>query len=198
MTELTADSSRYDSEASDEAGVPPAVLVAATATIDATPEAVFPILAHGGRHGDAIPEVQNVEFVSDETMGVGARFRETRKLNAVQVRFFKLLKLHRNVIECTEFEPCRRVRYVSDGAGALWHSIYTLVPADGGRTRVGLRLETQPRNRLGKWVPRILRRPLREATENDLKAIKAHIEDGGASSSRSHAPGHRDQPRVHP
>ena len=159
--------------------MPPVLLVAATATIDAAPETVFATVAHGGRHGDAIPEVQSVEFVSEETTGVGARFRETRKLNAVQAQVLKLLKLHRNVIECTEFEPCGRVRYVSDGAGALWHSIYTLVPCAGGRTRVELRLETQPRNRLGRLLPQILRDALREATENDLKAIKAHIEGRG-------------------
>lgn len=155
------------------------LLASATETIDSDPGAVFAIVAHAGRHGDAIPEVESIEFISREIMGVGARFRETRKLNPVQVQFLKLLKLHRNVIECTEFEPCRRVRYVSHGAGASWHSIYTLIPADRGRTRVELRLETQPKNRLGRLLPQILRDPLRAATENDLKAIKAHIEGRG-------------------
>ena len=152
------------------------LLARTTETIDAAAETVFATLAHGGRHGEAIPEVESVEFVSDETMGVGARFRENRKANAVQVFIAKLAKLHRNVIECTEFEPDQRVRYVSDAAGTEWHSIYTLTPADEGRTQVELRLETQPRNLLGKWLPRALAGALQELTRKDLQAIKAHIE----------------------
>jgi len=177
MSESKPGFSRPESSASDEGGVPSDLLVRRTDTIDADPEAVFATLAHGGRHGDALPEVESVEFVSDKTEGVGARFRETRKLTVAQAQFFKLLGLYRNVIECTEFEPFRRVRYVSHGAGAQWHSIYTLTPLGDDRTQVELRLETRPRNLLGRWLPHILRDPLQEASGKDLKAIKHHIED---------------------
>lgn len=176
VTESKADSARRDPAAFDRRDEAPVLLARTMETIEADPEAVFATLAHGGRHGDAIPEVESVEFVSDQRMGLGARFRENRKLNAAEALFFKLLKLYRNVIECTEFEPSRRVRYVSDGAGALWHSIYTLTPVDKGRTQVELRLETRPRNLLGRRLPPLLKKPLQEVTENDLKAIKAHIE----------------------
>ncbi|MDE2721607.1 SRPBCC family protein [Candidatus Palauibacter polyketidifaciens] len=149
-------------------------------TIDADPEAVFATVAHGGRHGEAIPEVESVDFVSDETMGVGAQFRENRDWTAVQVLFAKFARLHRNVIECIEYEPHRRVRYMSNGAGARWHSIYTLVPVDEGRTRLELRLEIRPKNPLGRWLPQLMKAPLQASTEADFKAIKRHIEDGAS------------------
>ncbi len=147
-----------DSSAIDSPEALPVLLARATGTIEADPETVFATVAHGGRHGDAIPEITSVEFVSDETMGVGARFRENREGNAVQVLLQKLAKVHRNVIECTESVPCQRVRYTSDGAGVLWHSTYTLTPyPDRGATQVELRLETWPKNLLGKWLPQMLR-----------------------------------------
>ena len=146
-------------------------------TIDADPEAVFVTVAHGGRHGDAIPEVESVDFVSDETMGVGAQFRENRDWTAVQVLFAKFARLHRNVIECIEYEPNRRVRYMSNGAGARWHSIYTLIPVGEDRTRLELRLEILPKNLLGRWLPQLMKAPLQASTEADFKAIKRHIED---------------------
>lgn len=164
-----------------DGGVRQVLLAKATQTIDADPETVFATLAHGGRHGEALPEVESVEFVSAETMGLGARFRENRKGGAVLVLFMKLAKLHRNVIECTEFEPCRRVRYVSHGAGTDWHSIYTLSPeGDGRTTAVELRLETRPRNLLGKRLPQGLKGALQKASESDLKAIRDHIENAAS------------------
>ena len=149
-------------------------------TIDADPEAVFATVAHGGRHGEAIPEVESVDFVSEETMGVGAQFRENRDWTAVQVLFAKLARLHRNVVSCIEYEPHRRVRYMSDGAGTLWHSIYTLTPLGEGRTRLELRLEIRPKNPLGRWLPQLMKAPLQASTEADFKAIKRHIENAGS------------------
>ena len=176
MTESEAGSHGGAPRAAGEGSAQPVLLARATEKIDADPETVFAILAHGGRHGEAIPEVESVEFVSSETMGAGARFRENRKASALQVLVAKLAKLHRNVIECTEFEPGRLVRYVSYGAGTQWHSIYTLTPAGDGRTSVELRLETRPRNALGRRLPLMLKDPLQAATGNDLKALKDHID----------------------
>ncbi|MCY3930418.1 MAG: SRPBCC family protein [Acidobacteria bacterium] len=149
-------------------------------TWNAERETVFATLAHGGRHGEAIPEIESVDFVSDKTMGVGAQFREDRDWNAVQVMFAKFAKLHRNIITCIEYEPHRRVRYMSNGAGARWHSIYTLTPVGEDRTQVESRLEIRPKNLLGRWLPQLIKAPLRETTANDFKALKASIE--GADS----------------
>jgi len=121
-------------------------------TWNADQETVFATLAHGGRHGEAIPELLHVEFVSQKTMGVGAQFREIRDWTPIQVAFAKFAKLHQNVVTCIEYEPHRRVRYTSNGAGARWHSIYTLTPVGEGRTQVEIRLEIRPKNLLGKMA----------------------------------------------
>ena len=176
MTESGPESSAAGTGSSRSPGTERVLLARGKVTINADPDTVFAALAHGGRHGAAHPEVESVEFVSEETTGVGVRFRETRDWPAVQVFLAKLAGLHRNVIECTEFEPGRRVTYTSDGAGTMWDSVYTFTPAGEGRTEVELRLETRPKNLLGKWVPQGLKRPLGETTRNDLEAIKAFFE----------------------
>jgi len=180
MPDSDADSRQPDPRAVAVGDAKPVLVASMTGTFEAGPEAVFETLGHGGRHGDAIPEVMSVDFVSDATVGVGAQFRENRDWTAVQVLFAKLAKLHRNVIECIEYEPNRRVRYMSNAAGALWHSIYTLTPAGEGRTHVELRLEIRPKNLLGRWLPQLMKDPLQASTENDFKALKHHIEDAGS------------------
>ncbi|MCY3965935.1 MAG: SRPBCC family protein [Acidobacteria bacterium] len=149
-------------------------------TWNADQETVFATLAHGGRHGEAIPEMLSVEFVSDNKMGVGAQFREIRDWTPIQVAFAKFAKLHQNVVTCIEYEPHRRVRYMSNGAGARWHSIYTLTPVGEGRTQVEIRLEIRPKNLLGKWLPQLMKAPVQESTKADFEALKARIE--GADS----------------
>ncbi|MDE0658561.1 MAG: SRPBCC family protein [Gammaproteobacteria bacterium] len=177
MPDSDAPSRQSDPEAVEVGDSKPVLVARMTDTMDADSKAVFATLAHGGRHGEAIPEVLSVDFVSEKTMGVGAQFRENRDWNAVQVMFAKFAKLHKNVIECIEYEPNRRVRYMSNGAGARWHSIYTLAPAGEGRTRVELRLEIRPKNLLGRWLPQLMKAPLQESTKNDFEAIKRHIEN---------------------
>ena len=176
MTESRPDSSGAGAGSSRSPGTERVLLAKGKVTINAAPDTVFATLAHGGRHGAAHPEVESVEFVSEETMGVGARFREARDWPAVQVFLAKLAGLYRNVIECTEFEPGRRVTYTSDGAGTMWDSVYTFTQAGEGRTEVELRLETRPKNLLGRWVPQGLKRPLGETTRSELEAIKAYFE----------------------
>ena len=158
----------------------PILLARGIDTWNVEQETVFATLAHGGRHGEAIPEIERVDFVSGRTMGVGAQFREIRDWTPIQVAFAKLAKLHQNVITCIEYQPHRRVRYMSNGAGVRWHSIYTLTPMDEGRTQVELRLEIRPKNLLGKWLPQLLKALLQESTETDLKALKARIEGAGS------------------
>ncbi|MYD99329.1 MAG: SRPBCC family protein [Gammaproteobacteria bacterium] len=176
MSDSDAPSRQSDPRAVDVGDSKPVLVARMMDTMNADPETVFATVAHGGRHGEAIPEVESVDFVSDNTMGVGAQFRENRDWNAVQVMFAKFAKLHKNVVECIEYEPHRRVRYMSNGAGARWHSIYTLTPVGEGQTQVELRLEIRPKNLLGRWLPQLMKAPLQESTKNDFEAIKRSIE----------------------
>lgn len=177
MPDSDAGSGQPDPRAVEVGDSKPVLVARMIDTWNADPETVFATLAHGGRHGEAIPEMESVQFVSDKTMGVGAQFRENRDWTAVQVLFAKFARLHRNVIECIEYEPNRRVRYMSNGAGALWHSIYTLTPVGECQTQVEIRLEIRPKNLLGRWLPQLLKAPVQASTEADFKALKAHVED---------------------
>lgn len=153
------------------------VLIAkADRVIDADAETVFGIVGDGGRHGDAVPEVASVEFETDTTRGLGTRFRETRHLKGFQAFIARLAGMTSILIKCTDLVANERVRYTSDAGGTLWHTVYTLTPVDEGRTRLRVRLETQPYTRLGRFGPPLMRKRLLAGTANDLDAIKAYCE----------------------
>ena len=46
--------------------------------IDAPPETTFQTVAHIDKFSQALPHVVDYEFLTDQTSGVGTRFRETR------------------------------------------------------------------------------------------------------------------------
>ena len=161
------------------------VLIAEAAeTIDAGVDSVFATVADAGIHGDAIPDVERVEFVSSSTTGLGARFRETRRLTGLKALVARLAKMESTLTECTAFAENERVRYTSDAGGTLWHSVYSLEPLDGGRrTRLSVRLETAPHSLMGKVGPPLMRGDLEKGLVSDLKAIKAHCERAGSPLS---------------
>lgn len=144
--------------------------------IDTDAETLFGVVGDGGRHGDAIPEVASVEFETETTSGLGARFRETRRLKGLQALVARLAGMTSTLTECTDFVANERVRYTSEAGGTLWHTVYTLTPVDDGRTRLEVRLETEPYTRMGRLGPPLMRKGLLDGTTNDLDAIKAYCE----------------------
>jgi hypothetical protein len=167
----------------------PAVLIAeAVATIDASPESVFETVADGGVHGEAIPDVAKVEFLSGARTGLGAKFRETRRLAGLKALLARLSGMESTLTECTDFVENRKVRYTSDGGGALWHSVYSLEPLDGGRrVRLKVRLETQPHSLIGRLGPPLMRADLKKGLVSDLKAIKAYNEEAARGTPEAPA-----------
>ena len=155
---------------------PLSLVATAVETIEADVETLFGTIADGARYADAVPDIKKIEFVSDTTVGLGARFRETRRLNGALALFAKLTKLDSTVIECTDFVANQRVRYTSDAAGALWHLTYSLQPVDESCTKLEVRLETQPYNAAGRIAPKLLGPKLRDTAIGALNAIKAYFE----------------------
>lgn len=155
------------------------MMAKAVRTIGAPVEAVFETVANGGNYGRAIPEIVAVEFVTPYETGVGARFREIRRLTGWKAVLAKALSVTTTESEVTEFVENRRVRYVTDDVGAYWHSVFTVTPlADGRQTRLEMVVETHPHSTPGRLVPPLLKGTVRRGIESDLDHVKAYIEGG--------------------
>ena len=79
-----------------------------TRTIDAPHARVFDAVANVENLPNVVPEVVEIELLSDDAPGVGTRFRETRMMNG---------KRTRTELEITESIAGERVRMVADSHG---------------------------------------------------------------------------------
>lgn len=142
----------------------------ATRIIDAPPELVFEVVAHIQNFSKAVPHIEKVEFLTEQHEGVGTRFAETRTMNG-RTATVKL--------EVTEYEPPRRVRIVSDEAGTVWDSVFT-VESDGDGARLTLAMEERAYKLLAKVMNPLVRGMVRKGLEADLDAVKAYCEEEAA------------------
>ncbi|MHC4817139.1 MAG: SRPBCC family protein, partial [Planctomycetota bacterium] len=92
-------------------------------TIEAPIETVFDTVAHIENFSKAIPDIVNVEFLSDVRSGVGTHFRETRRMRGKEVSV---------ELAVTEYVENDHIRIVSDTHGTVWDTVFTVEPATGG------------------------------------------------------------------
>ena len=141
-----------------------------TRSIGASREEVFHTVADIDQFARAIPQITDVEILSDVDSGVGTRFRETREWKGRQMS---------TELEVTEYVDGERVRVISESGGTLWDSVYT-VSSDDGRTRLRLVMVARPRNILARLVNIFIARMVKSAIERDMDAVKAYCEAGRA------------------
>lgn len=139
-------------------------------TIDAPPEAVFDTVAHIDSFSDAIPSITNVEYLTDQTRGVGTRFRETRLFRNREGK---------TELEVTEYEPPSRVRLVSDAGGTIWDTLFTVTPSDTG-TQLSMTMDARPYKFMARITTPLLSRVVGRAIERDMDAVVEYCEAGSA------------------
>lgn len=134
-------------------------------SIQAPAEAVFAAVAEVEDLPEVVPEVTDVEFVTEATSGVGTRFVETRRQAG---RDFV------TELEITEHEPPRRVRMVAENRGTVWDTRFEI--EDHGE---GVLLRATLEARAEKITTRLRNKAmaplLRKATQAHLDAVKAHL-----------------------
>jgi uncharacterized membrane protein len=135
-------------------------------TINAPVSEVFDVVAHVENFSKAVPEIKEIEFLTDVHSGVGTKFRETRDMRG---------KWSTAELEVTEYEKDDRIRLVSDEAGAIWDSLYT-VTAEGEGTRLTLEMESRPYKLLAKLTVPLVGGVVRKAVEADMDAVKDYCE----------------------
>lgn len=114
----------------------------------------------------AIPDIINVEFLSDVKSGIGTRFRETRLMNGKEAM---------TELEVTEFVENDHVRMVTDSHGAVWDSVFTVKRVDG-HTELTLVMDARPHKFMQKMMIPMIKDMISKALEKDMDAVKTYCE----------------------
>ena len=134
--------------------------------IAAPVEKVFDTISSIENFSKAVPDIVEVEMLSDVTSGVGTRFRETRLMGKRKAS---------TVLEVTEYLQNERIRLVSDAGGTIWDSVFTVKPVDG-ETELTLVMEARPHKFLARLMNPLIKGMLTKALEKDMDCVKQYCE----------------------
>lgn len=140
--------------------------ITSTRTINAPVDVVFKTVADIKNFSKAIPQIVNVEMLSDVTSGVGTRFRETRNMNGRKAS---------TELEVTEYEENNRIRLVSDTHGTIWDSVFTVKEKDD-QTELTLVMDAKAYKMMSKFMNPLMKRMIQKALEKDMDAVKIYCE----------------------
>lgn len=141
--------------------------VAVSRVIDAPVDRVFSTIADVETFARAVPDIADVEFVSERRSGVGTVFRETRVMRGRHAT---------SELEVTEYVENELIRLVSDEGGTIWDSVFTVAPIGGGGTRLDLVMDARPHTLTARVVNWLTRSIIRRSIEGDMDAVKAYCE----------------------
>ena len=109
--------------------------VKVTRTINAPVQRVFETVSDITKFAETQPDITKIEFLSDQEIGVGARFKETRIMKGKEATV---------ELEVTEYCPNERVRLVSDSHGTVWDSKFTTTANRADTKDLTLVMEARP------------------------------------------------------
>lgn len=134
--------------------------------IKAPVAAVFDAVTNVENFPEKNADILRVEILTEQKRGVGARFRETRRMGKREGT---------TELECTEYVENQRVRFVTDQGGAVWDSIFTTTASDGG-TLLTLEMEARPHKFMARIITPLIAGMVSKAVEKDMDAVKAYCE----------------------
>lgn len=140
--------------------------ITVTRRIQAPVEVVFKTISDIRNFSKAVPDITDIEFLSDQKTGLGARFKETRE--------FKGKKMS-TILEVTEFEEDERIRIVSDTQGTVWDSVFMLTDLDGG-TELTLEMHAKPYKLSARFTNSFIKGFMKKALAKDMDAVKNYCE----------------------
>lgn len=137
-----------------------------TRSIKAPREEVFDTTAHVEDYAEVIPDITAVEFLTEQRVGTGTRFLETRRMGRRSAT---------TELEVTEYRRPTRIRLVADEGGTIWDSTLTYLSTRDG-TDIHLQMDVRPHTILARLLGRFVRSSVIHGVERDLDAVKAHFE----------------------
>jgi len=127
---------------------------------------VFQNVAHIEAFKKVIPGIVEVQFLTEQTSGVGTRFRETRMMGKRKAT---------TELEVTEYVENESIRLVADAGGTIWDTIFKM-EAQGAATHLTMTMESRPHKLLAKLMNPLIGPMIKGADGKDLDAIKAFCE----------------------
>ena len=147
-------------------GGPKHLVVATERMIEAPAGRVFSVLSSVEEFKNAVPGIQSVEFLSEQTSGTGTRFRETRIMNGREAS---------TILEVGQFVEDDRIQMVSLAGGTEWDTLFT-VSSEGGPTRMTMCMKARPLNLLSALMVPLILPMVSKAVEGDMDAVKTYCE----------------------
>ena len=137
--------------------------------IAASPEKVFAAASDFGNAAKMIPGILRTEVLTPGPVGVGTRFRETRKMFGKEAT---------EEMTVAEFEPPRRYVLLAESHGSRYRSELRFEP-DGAGTEVVMSFRGEPLTAVAK-VMSVLMKPMMKSMSKlcakDLADLKRSIE----------------------
>ena len=140
-----------------------------TRTIAAPLELVFQTVADVRNFKHAITHITEIEFLSDQQVGTGTKFRETRVHNGREQTV---------ELEVQEFVDNEKVRIVSDAGGTIWDTVFAVEAAASSASETILTMEMaiKPHTLMARITTPLIRGFVAKAVESDLDAVKTYCE----------------------
>jgi hypothetical protein len=136
--------------------------------VDAPPSLVFSFFTDFERAPERVTEITRLEVLTPGPIGVGTRFRESRRLDGHEV----------TEMEVTAFEPSRHYDLRSRSGGTEYRSSFRFLP-EGPGTRVEVDVESAPLSlgaRLVAPFTRSLGNAFKQAVVQDVDDLKRRAE----------------------
>jgi len=127
---------------------------------------VFQTVSNIEGFSEAVTDILNVEFLTEQKIGVGTRFKETRMIGGREAS---------TILEVTEYVENERVRLVTDTFGTIWDSVFT-VRGEGDATVLELTMDAKPYKLLPRLLNPLMKGGMTKALTSDMDAVKAHCE----------------------
>lgn len=138
-------------------------------SIRATPERVFDVSTNVREWADIVPAITRVEVLTDGPVGLGTRFRETRKMFGKEAT---------EEMEFVQFERPRRYALGAESHGCRYLTSFEVVP-NGDESRLVMTFTGEPQTfaaKLMSFVMKPMMKKMADMCAKDLEAVKARAE----------------------
>jgi len=147
-----------------------------TVHVDAPADRTFEVFSDLRRAPERIPDIISLEVLSEGPVGVGTRFRETRKVFGKEAT---------EEMEVVAYEPGRVYAVECESCGARYRSEFTFRGGASGGTDVEMSMRVTPLSMMAKLMSPLAGMAMgsmKKAIGRDLEALKA-VAEGEAVST---------------
>jgi len=137
-----------------------------TRTINAPIDKVFNTVADIRNFSEVVPCIVDVEYLTKNRVGVGARFIETRVMGKRKASM---------EFEVTEYVENDHFRIKTEAGGTVWDSLFTFEEKDGAVV-LTMAMDAITKNFFMDLMNKMMKKMIQKGTEEDFDIVKAHCE----------------------